>query len=104
MGKIKVNNLIFEKMQIFVKTLTGNTLTFEVESDMTVSEVKEQICLEQGISYCSQKIIVGGKLVEDHMTIADLEIDILNLRFSRQYDWWCLNNHGSRNCRIIQKI
>ena len=32
-------------MQIFVKTLTGKTITLEVESSDTIDNVKAKICL-----------------------------------------------------------
>lgn len=35
--------LISIKMQIFVKTLTGKTITLEIESSDTIASVKEKI-------------------------------------------------------------
>merc|ERR1712110_1234992 len=75
MGKLK---LIFVKklMQIFVKTLTGKTVTLEVEAETTVADIKEQICLEEGIQFNHQKLIIGGKLiVENAHTVEKLELE-----------------------------
>lgn len=62
-------------MQIFVKTLTGKTVTLEVEQETSVAEMKDQICLEHGIQFAYQKLIIGGKLIEDSQTVEGLEIE-----------------------------
>merc|ERR1712084_9211 len=61
-------------MQFFVKTLTGNTITIEAELDFTVADVKNQISLEEGIQFAQQKLIVGGKVLEDSNTLAELGV------------------------------
>jgi ribosomal protein L40E len=61
-------------MRFFVKTLTGKTITVEAEEDWTVADVKDQICLEEGVLFAQQKLIVGGKLLEDSTELAELEI------------------------------
>merc|ERR1711976_384967 len=74
MGKIKVICLSFEKMQFYVKTLTGKTITIEDDGDKTVACVKNQICLEEGVQFHQQKLILAGKLLEDDMNLSNLEI------------------------------
>jgi len=62
-------------MQIFVKTLTGKTITVEAELDSTVADVKDQICLEEDIQFNQQKLIIAGKVLDDKMTLADFGVE-----------------------------
>merc|ERR1712217_306719 len=67
-------SLEFIAMQFFVKTLTGKTITIDVEADATISSVKEQICLNEEIAYNEQKLIMGGKVLEDGNTVAEYDV------------------------------
>lgn len=61
-------------MQLFVKTLTGKTVSIEVEEGESIEDVKAKIAEKEGIPPEQQRLIFGGQQLQDSKTLDDYDV------------------------------
>lgn len=77
-------------MQIFIETLTGKSITIDVESDDTIDIVKAKIQDKEDIHPAQQRLFLCGRQLKDHHTLShyhvwkDSTLDLI-LRNSPKY-------------------
>lgn len=61
-------------MQIFVKTLTGRTISLLVEEEESIEVVKEKLKDKEGVPVEEQRLIYGGHELKEGRTLKDYGI------------------------------
>lgn len=61
-------------MHIFIKTVSGKTITLEVETNESILNIKEKVYDKEKIPVEDQRLIFGAKQLDDGKTLIDYEI------------------------------
>ena len=61
-------------MQIFIKTLTGRTVTLIVQEEDTIAQVKQKLLDKDGVPIPEQRLIFGGHELQDEKTLKEYGI------------------------------
>ena len=62
-------------MNLYVKTLSGKSIAIEVEQDETIEDIKNKIKQKEGISVEQQRIVFGGRQLDNQKSLLDYDIN-----------------------------
>ena len=70
------NQIAITGMQIFVKTVEGQSFVLDVQLSDTINHVKNKIRDKKGIPIDFQRLIFAGKQLQGEQTLAELKIQM----------------------------
>ncbi len=74
LGSVTLSDPPQTTMLLFVKTLTGKTITLETELSHTVKNLKEQIYAKENVEIASQCLVLAGRQMMDNETIGSVGV------------------------------
>jgi ubiquitin C len=96
-------------MQVFIKTLTGRQMSFDVGPESTVHELKDKLYDKEGIHPAQQRLLYSGAILDCARTLADYNIQkeavifsVMRLGAAPRSPWECtqsvcaITGHGKR--------
>ena len=76
--ELRLEELLVFQMQVFVKTLIGQTITLEVQPSDTVRMLKEKLRAKEDIPPDQQRLIYSGRQLEDEERLSYYNIHNLS--------------------------
>ena len=74
-GAVSPNLAIRGGMQVFVKSMSGKTLSVDVEPDESIESLKAKIREKEGIAPDQQRVVFEGKQLDSTKSISDYGIE-----------------------------
>ena len=68
------NQPLNRSFQIFIRSLTGKSVTLDCTKEDTILSIKNKITRKENIPIDQQRLIYAGKQLEDNKTIKDYDI------------------------------
>lgn len=102
-NNLRNSNVQSDRMQIFVRVLGAKTIALMVKSSDTILSVKKQIEHKKRIPFAKQRLIYGGKQLENESTLANYDIQrdstlhlVLRLDFDRLMEIFVMKENQTK--------